>query len=183
MKIHFIKFIAIFFLSMNCLAIEKSASDTAREFYDLLKQENYSTAATYYSPGALREFRQLMNFENELARTQKQFFFEEYFEPDLNDASAKNLSDTDFMAAFLNGMLTSDNFSQMLNYNKVDILGEITERSDLAHVLVRQWISLGGHKMEVVEVTSFNKVGGDWKIRMTGRLKGVAIMIRQQLLW
>ena len=172
----------MFLPSLSAHATEKSASDTARDFYNSLKQENYSTAATYYSRGALREFRQLMSFENELSDAQKQFFFEEYFEPDLNDASAQNLSDTDFFAAFLHGVLTSDTFSQMTNYKVVDILGEIKERNDLAHVLTRQWISLGGDKMEMVEVTSFDKAASGWKVRMTGKLKGVAIMIRQQFL-
>jgi hypothetical protein len=179
---HVIRFITIFLISLSAQATEKSASDTGRDFYNLLKQENYSAAATYYSPGALQEFRQLMSFENELTGAQKQLFFQEYFEPDLNDESVEKLSDTDFLAAFLHGVISSETFSQMINYKNVDILGEIKEQKDLAHVLTRQWISLGGHKMEIIEVTSFDKVGSEWKVGMTGKLKGVVLMIRQQFL-
>ena len=70
----------------------------------------------------------------------------------------------------------------MINYKNVDILGELKEQNDLAYVLTRQWISLGGHRMEMVEVTSFEKAGSEWKVRITGKMNGVAIMIRQQLL-
>lgn len=179
---HIVRLVISFFLCSSAQATEKSASDTARDFYNLLGHENYTAAATYYSRGSLREFRQLMSFHNELADAQKQLFFREFFEPDLNDESAEQLSDTDFLAAFLHGVLTSETFSQMINYKNVDILGELKEQNDLAYVLTRQWISLGGHRMEMVEVTSFEKAGSEWKVRITGKLNGVAIMIRQQLL-
>ena len=179
---HIIKFITIFFISMSASAIEKSASDTARDFYDLLKHENYSAAARYYDPAALPEFRSLISFQKGISEEQKQVFFQEFFEPDLTDESIEKLSDADFLAAFLHGVLTSKSFSQIINYKNVENLGEIKEQEDLAHVVTRQWISLGGHKMEVIDVISFNKVDSKWKIRMTGKLKGVAIMIRQQFL-
>jgi len=60
---HIIRLITLFLISLSAHATEKSASDTARDFFNLLKHENYSAAAIYYSCGALREFRQLMSFE------------------------------------------------------------------------------------------------------------------------
>lgn len=177
---HIINFIIIFFIYASAQAIEKSASDTAQDFYNLLKHENYSAAATYYDQAALREFRQLMNFENELTAEQKQYYFQEFFEPDLTDTSIDNLSDVDFMAAFLRGVISSERFSQMIDYKNLEIIGEVKEQEDLAHVVARQWISLAGNKMEIIEATSFDKIDGDWKVRMTGKLKGVAVMIRQQ---
>ena len=171
----------IFLISASVQAIEKSVSDTAREFYNSLKHEDYSAAATYIDPAALREFRQLMNFEKELTPEQKQFYFQEFFEPDLTDTSIDNLSDVELMAAFLRGVITSEHFSQSIDYKNVEIHGEINEQEDLAHVVVRHWISIAGNKMEIFEGTSCNKTEGNWKVRMTGKLKGVAVMIRQQL--
>jgi len=179
---HIIKVIAIFFISVSAQAIEKSASDTARDFYDLLQHGNYSAAAAYYSPAGLRDFRQLMSFQKELTEEQKQFYFQEFFEPDLTDESIESLSDVDFLAAFFHGVLTSETFSRMISYKNIEIVGEIKEQEDLADVVTRQWITLGGHKMEMADVTSFNKVGSEWKVRMTGKLKGVAVMIRLQFL-
>lgn len=179
---HIIKFITLFFISGSAPASEKSASDATRDFYDLINQGNYSAAARYFDPASLQEFRSLMSPDKGVAEEKKQFFFQEFFEPDLTDESIEKLSDTDFLAAFLHGVITSERFSQMINYKNVEIIGEVKERADLAHVLTRQWVSLGGHKMEVIEVTSFNKVGNEWKMRMTGKLKGVAIMIRQEFL-
>ena len=176
------RFIFIFITLVSTQANAKTATETARDYYDALEHEDYGSAATYFDPVALREFRSLMSLEKRITEGQKLFFFEEFFEPDLNDSSIEKLSDTDFFAAFLHGVLSSESFSQMLKYKNVEILGEIQEREDLAHVVTRQWISLGGNKTELIEVTSFNKVAGEWKIRMTGKLKSVAVMIRQQFL-
>jgi len=60
---HVLSFISVFLISSSAHATEKSASDTARDFFDLLEHQNYSAVATYYSPAALRQFRQLMSFE------------------------------------------------------------------------------------------------------------------------
>jgi len=179
---HINRLLIILFVLVSTQAVAKSASETAREYFDSLKQGNYRAAADYFDPSGLPEFRSLMSFDKEITEDQKQVYFKAFFEPDLNDQSFEELSDIDFLAAFLHGVLTSESFSQMINYKNVEIIGEINERDDLTHVLTRQGISLGGHKMEMVEVTSFNKVGGEWKIRLTGRLKGVAVMIRQQFL-
>jgi len=179
---HISRLVIILFILASTQAVAKSASETAREYFDALKQGNYRVAAGYFAPSGLPEFRSLMSFDKEITQEQKRLYFREFFEPDLNDQSFEELSDIDFLADFLHGVLTSESFSQMINYKNVEIIGEIKEQDDLTHVLTRQWISLGGHKMEMVEVTSFNKVGGEWKIRMTGRLKGVAVMIRQQFL-
>lgn len=179
---HINRLMIILFILVSTQAFAKSASETARDYYDSLKHENYAAAASYFDPVALPEFRSLMSPEKGITEEQKQFFFQEFFEPDLTDESIKNLSDTDFLAAFLHGVLTSERFSQMIDYKNAEILGEIKEQEDLAHVVTRQWISLGGQKMEMIEVTSFNKVGSEWKVRVTGKLKGVAVMIRQQFL-
>lgn len=179
---HIIRLITILFMSVSAQAIAKSASETARDFYDSLKHENYSAAARYFDPAALREFRLLMNFGNEITDEQKQVFYQEIFQPDLTDESIKSLSDADFLAAFLHGVLTSESFSHVLDYKNLEIIGELEERRNLVHVLTRQRISLVGHEMELVEVVSFNRIGDEWKIRMTGKLKGVAVMIRYQFL-
>jgi hypothetical protein len=41
------KFALVFLIFVSGPAYAKSASETAKEFYDLLKQKNYSAAAVY----------------------------------------------------------------------------------------------------------------------------------------
>ena len=59
--INCLKFALVLLLFTSGSAYAKSAHETAKSFYDLLKQKNYSTAAGYYDPAALSEFRKLMS--------------------------------------------------------------------------------------------------------------------------
>lgn len=180
MKKYIFNFMIILFIPLSVQALAKSASDTAIEFYNLVKQENYSAAAAYYDPVTLREFRQLLSFKNEITDKNKRLYFRTFFDPDLTDESIENLTDLEFFASFWRGVLSSDKFSQSINYKNVEILGEVKEKEDLAHVVTRNWVSIDENRVETVEVTSFNKIEGAWKIRMSGTLKSIAILLRQE---
>lgn len=178
---YIINSIIILFISLSEQAIAKSALETAQDFYNLVKQEDYSDAASYYDPDTLREFRQLLSFESAITDNNKKIYFRAFFDPDLTDKSIKSLSDSEYFASFWRGVLTSGRFSQSINYQNVEILGEINEKENLAHVVIRNWIALGGDKFETVEVISFNRIGSEWKIRMSGQLKSIAILLRKEV--
>ena len=171
----------IMLITFNTEAFAESASETATEFFDLVKQENYGAAVKYYDAAALREFRQLMNFENEITDQTKRLYYQTFFDPDLTDDSINHLSDSEYFASFWRGILSSDIFSQSINYKNVEIIGEVMETEDLAHVVIRNWITPGTEQIETIEVTSFNKVEGAWKIRMSGKLKSIAILLREEV--
>ena len=180
MKTYIINVMTIMLITFNTEAFAGSASETAAEFFDLVKQENYSAAVRYYDPAALREFRRLMNFENEITDETRRLYYQTYFDPDLTDESINNLSDSEYFASFWRGVLSSDMFSQYINYKNVEIIGEVMEKKDLAHVVIRNWITTGADQIETIEVTSFNKIEGIWKIRMSGKLKSIAILLREE---
>jgi len=181
MKTYIINVMTIMLITLNTEAFAESASETATEFYDLVKQEDYSAAAEFYDPATLREFRQLMRFENEITDKKRRLYYQAFFDPDLTDDSIKNLSDSEYFASFWRGVLSSEEYSQMLNYKNIEILGEVKEKEVLAHVLTRNWLTLGDDKVELLEVTSFNKIGDEWKIRLSGQLKSIAILLRQEV--
>ena len=181
MKKYIFNLVILLFIPLSAQAHAKSATDTAIEFYNLVKQENYSAAATYYDPAILREFRQLLSFENEITDKNKRVYFQTFFDPDLTDESIENLTDLEFFASFWRGVLSSDRFSQSINFKNVEILGEVKENEDLAHVVTRNWVSIDENKIETIEVTSFNKTNGTWKIRMSGQLEVIAILLRREL--
>jgi hypothetical protein len=156
----------------------QSASETANDYYTLLKQKNYNSAAGYYDPVALSEFRQLMSFVNAIPDAKRQVFFQVFFEPDLTDNSIRTLSDSDYFASFLRGVLGSEIFSESMNYDDVEILGEVVEGEDIAHVVTRNKYLFKDQDVESVEVSTFKKVDGEWRVQMSGKLKGIALAIR-----
>jgi hypothetical protein len=181
MKMYIINVMIIMLIAFNTEALAESASETATQFYDLVRQENYSAAVRYYDPDALREFRQLMSFEKEITDQSKRLYYRTFFDPDLTDESSNKLSDKEYFASFWRGVLSSDMVSQSLNYKNVDVIGEVMEKENLAHVVTRNWITVGADQIETIEVTSFKKINGVWKIRMSGKLKSIAILLREEV--
>lgn len=175
---NFIIFVFTFLITVSGLASAQSGSETAKDYYSLLKQKNYNSAAGYYDPAALSEFRQLMSFVNAIPDAKRQVFYQAFFEPDLTDSSIKTLSDSDYFASFLRGVLGSEIFSETINYDDVEILGEVLEDGDLAHVVTRNKYSFKEQDVESVEVSTFKKIGGKWMVQMSGKLKTIALAIR-----
>lgn len=181
------KLVLVLLIFTSCSAYAKSASETAKEFYDLLKKENYSAAAGYYEPAALTEFRKLMSFENEIPDGMRKIYFQTFFAPALTDESVSKLSDLDFFATFWRGILTSksftgsETFSGATKYDDVEILDVVMEGEDLAHVVIRNKMSVAEHDVESVEVTTFGKIGSQWKVKLSGKLKIIALTLRWQL--
>ena len=54
------------------------------------------------------------------------------------------------------------------------------EGEDLAHVVVRNRISVAEHDVESVEVTTFSKIGSQWKVKMSGKLRVIALTLRSE---
>jgi hypothetical protein len=173
-----LKLVFVLLVFATAPAYAKSASETAKEFYNLLKQNNYSAAAEYYDPAALREFRKLMSFENEIPEGRRKIYFKTFFVPALTDDSISTLSDHDFFVSFWRGILTSERFSGEIKFDDVKILGVVMEGEDLAHVVIRNRISVAEHEVESVEVTTFGKFGSQWKVKMSGKLKVIALTLR-----
>ena len=173
-----LKLVFVLLVFATAPAYAKSASETAKEFYNLLKQNNYSAAAEYYDPAALREFRKLMSFENEIPDERRKIYFKTFFVPALTEDSISTLSDHDFFVSFWRGILTSERFSGEIKFDDVKILGVVMEGEDLAHVVIRNRISVAEHEVESVEVTTFGKFGSQWKVKMSGKLKVIALTLR-----
>jgi len=174
----FIKFIFLLLISLSGQANALSPSETAQAYFTLLKQKDYSSAIAYYDPVALSEFRQLMSFAKSIPDVKRQVFYRAFFEPDLTDDSNETLSDSDYFASFLRGVLDSDTFSEAMNFGAVEILGEIKEDEGLVHVVIRNKYLIKDQDVEVLEVATFKQVDGKWMVQMSGRLKAIALSIR-----
>lgn len=179
MTISKIALVILFFA--NGAANAKSASEAAKEYYTLLKQKNYRAVAGYYDPDALREFRQMMSFEHELPAEQRKAYFHTFFSPAQTDESVSKLSNSEYYASFLRGVLTSERFRDAVKVDNLEILGEVMEGKDIAHVVVRNRLSVGGNDIESIEVMTFKNNGSDWKVQMSGKLRGIALTLRWQL--
>jgi len=176
-----VQFVMVILLLLSSSAFAKTASEMATEYFGTLQQKDYGRAATFFDPAALGEFRQIMSFVNEISDEGQQQFYTIFFGPEANRQSTGKLSDADFFAAFLRATMAQAEKLGGVNFEKMEILGEVMEGKDVAHVVTRNKVSVGEVEVEAMEVISFKKIGSDWKALLSGKIKGMANQLKATL--
>lgn len=165
-------------LSFVTPAQAKTPMETAREYFDDLKQERYESAAAMFDPDALHTFRESFSFLLELPAETGTPVVRMFFGPQSTPASVKKLQDDQFYALMLKSLM---NMAGKANFDRLQIIGELSEAPDLAHVVSRNSVTVQGITVEKMEVLSMKKQGEGWKLLMTGEIKGFAGKLKNSL--
>jgi hypothetical protein len=91
------------------------------------------------------------------------------------------MSDSEFFASFLRAALSQAQALGKVNFEDLEILGEVMEGPDVAHVVTRNKLSVGDFEVEGMEVVSCKKRGDEWKLLVSTQMKGLANQIRSAL--
>ena len=91
------------------------------------------------------------------------------------------MSDSEFFASFLRAALAQAEAIGTIDFDDMEILGEVMEGPDLAHVVTRNTVSVGEVEVEGMEVVSCRKQGDEWKLLVSTQMKGLANQIRAAL--
>ncbi|MDH3974922.1 MAG: hypothetical protein OEV42_11645 [Deltaproteobacteria bacterium] len=176
MKIIKITLLLIVFSSTSVYA--KNASETAKDYFNRLKKKDYNGAASYFDPNALNEFRQMLSFINEIPAEGQKGFLEAFFGAGATKESVSKLSNSDFFSSFLKAVMSQAEAAGGINFDGMEVLGEVLEGSNISHVVTRNRVSMGEIEMEAMEVVSFKKNGKEWKALLSGKMKGMARQLR-----
>ncbi|MRR54892.1 MAG: hypothetical protein EG822_10345 [Deltaproteobacteria bacterium] len=177
-----VQFVLVILLLSSSLVYANTASETATEYFSTLKQKDYRRAATFFDPAALGEFRQMMGFVQEIPDEGQQQFYTIFFGPEANKESIAKLTDADFFASFLRATIAQAETLGGVNFGKMEVLGEVKEGKDVAHVVTRNKITVGEVDVEALEVISFKRIGNEWKALLSGKIKGLASQLKSTLL-
>ena len=176
-----VRYVMVILLLSSSPAFAKTVSETADDYFNTLKQKDYNRAATFFDPAALGEFRQIMSFVNEIPDEGQQQFYTLFFGPKASRESITKLSDADFFASFLRATMAQAETVGGVNFETMEILGEVMEGKDVAHVVTRNKVSVGEVELEAMEVVSFKKIGSEWKALLSGKIKGLASQMKAAL--
>jgi len=171
---------AVLLLSSG-LVYGATAPETTAAFYAQLQKGDFEAAAGYFDPPALTEFRQSLNIINEAPPAAQQQFREAFFGAGATADSIAKLSDADFFSSFLRTALSQAEALGKVNFDNMEILGGVMEGPDVAHVVVRNRVSVGEMEVEGMEVVSCKKRGDEWKLLVSTQMKGLANQIRAAL--
>ena len=153
-------------------------SDAAKAYYGTLKAKDYPAAAKHFDPAALKTFREMLSFFNELPDDEATEVLAAFFGEGANKESVKKMSDTEFFAAFLKGVMEQAEEAGGVEFGDFTVLGEVPEGEDVIHVVTRNKVGVGELKIESMEVMSFKKTGDGWKALLNGEMTGVAAQLK-----
>lgn len=173
--------LAILSLSLcaSVSSLGQSASERAKEYYEVFKSGEYGKAADFFAPQALADFREMMDFVDEIPVEGSAQFYSTFFGPGATKETVTALSDSEYFSGFLAFVMRQAEMAGGINFDGVEILGEIPEGEDVMHVLTRNRISMGEMEVEAMEVVSFQKVEGEWKTILSGKMKGMAAQLQK----
>ena len=154
------------------------ASEAARAYYTTLKTKDYPAAAKHFDPAALKSFREMLSFFNELPDEEAADTLSMFFGEGATKDSVKKMSDSEFFAAFLKGLMQEAEEAGGVEFGDFQVLGEVPEGEDVIHVVTRNKVGVGELKIESMEVMSFKKAGDSWKAMLNGEMSGVAAQLK-----
>lgn len=172
------------FLSFSALALSIASvfagppSDAAKTYYQTLKSKDYPAAAKQFDPAALKSFREMLAFFDALPEDEAAEVLSAFFGEGSTKESVKKLSDTDFFAKFLKGVMEQAEEAGGVEFGDFQVLGEVPEGEDVIHVVTRNKVGVGELKIESMEVMSFKKTADGWKALLNGELTGVAAQLK-----
>lgn len=173
-----LKLITIIFFVLCGSAHANSASQVAAAYFDALKKKDYNAAVSFFDPKALHEFQETMGFIADIPNEGPNNLLNVFFGPNATKESVLKLTDAEFFSAFLSAVMTQAETRGGINFNGMEVLGEVMEGSDISHVVTRNRVSVGEIEVEAMEVVSFRLIGKEWKAQMTAKMKGIANQIR-----
>jgi hypothetical protein len=155
------------------VAWAETASDRAMAYFDDINNRNFAAAAGQFDPAQLKEFRTMMEFYKELPPEVQTEFVQGFFGPTQTVESINNVSDVEFFASIFNFVMQQADQAGGINFDGVEILGEVKEGDNIAHLVTRNRVSVGEIEVEAMEVVSLKKQGDGWRMLMSGSIKGL----------
>jgi hypothetical protein len=150
----------------------------ARMYFSAIGEGKYTEAAGHVEPGQLKEFRAAIEVYEGLPADQLRDFVKTVFGKDETPESVKAKSDSQFFAAFLDSVTRQAAAVGGLRVNAPEILGQVKEGEDVVHLVTRNRVGVGSVEVEAMEVLSLKKHGEEWRVLMSGELKGLPDQIR-----
>ncbi len=167
---------SILLLTQTCHA--QAPEDVVKSYLEFAKQQKWQEAGNLMAPEALKEFREMTFFYQELPHAER--MTRVFFGPDATPDTVAAMSDAEYFATFLKTGLTKT--KQLgLTFKEMKIVGSVAEGEETVHVVVRLHVELGEVEMERMEVCTCLLTKDGWKIGLDKQWKGMALEMKARL--
>jgi len=142
----------------------KTPEAVVKEYFSHLQKKQWLAITDLFSPTALTKFKtsllpvvqvDMVKGEGELCTV--------FFGKKLTPGELQTMSEEDFFFFAMSGMIMQiSDFS--FRFDSIKVVGKIPEGDNLAHVVSRMYIGKGDTQVQNIDVTTLEKVAGEWKL-------------------
>ncbi len=173
------KYLLLAVLLFTSLSWGETSTERAKIYFSAIESRDFSAAAGHFDPDHLREFRHMMEFYKEIPPEVQIQLIQALFGADQTVESLDKISDVEFFAGVFNFIMRQVDAAGGLNFDGVEILGEVKEGDDISHLVTRSRVSVGKIEMEAMEVISLKKSREGWRVLMSGKIKGLPDQLKR----
>ena len=176
MRLTFVLFLS--FVLSSTASYAQSPEGVATKFFDAIAGEDYVLAAEVFDSDALSSFRRTLSFLADIDGSQRDEVYAGLFGEGATPESIAQLSDAEYFSAFLRIGMSQMGGAEVFANADIEYLGHVEEAPDVAHLVVRMTVNLGTSEYEKMTVVSSRKVGDQWKMLMSGEIRGLSDQLR-----
>lgn len=157
------------------IADTESAQQVTMRFIDAMRANHWKALAALMHPAALRQMREFLSVLLEAPNADP---IRRELLGVSSAAEAKALSDTAMFEALLRVSAKSPELGDAFRSAKVQILGQVNEGPDTAHVIYRMQLTLEGTPVSTMDVISLARSPAGWRGLLKGDMAAFAAAIR-----
>lgn len=172
------KFLVPLLMLLSNIAWADTSAEFAKAYFSDLENGDYVAAAEKFDPEQLNEFRTMMEFYKEIPAEGQAQFIQTFFGSDQTAESIEKINDVEFFAGIFTFIMRQASAAGSLSFDGFEVLGEVMEGEDIAHLVTRNRVSVGELEVEAMEVVSLKKEGEEWRMLLSGKMKGLPDQMR-----
>lgn len=171
------RYLVLMLAVVTSLSFAETPTDRAKMYFSDMEDRNFAAAAGHIDADQLKEFRQMMGFYKEIPQQAQAQFIQTFFGPDQTVETIEKVTDVEFFSGLFSFIMSQADAAGGVNFDGVEILGEVKE-GNIIHLVTRNRVSMGMVEVEAMEVISLKKSGNEWRILMSGNIKGLPQQLR-----
>ena len=174
-----------FLIFVMTVAMAPAFADTVEEaterYFRIMESGDYAATAALFDPNELKRFRSSLEFLATLPNASQAEIYGAFFGAGSTVESVSELSDVEFFASFFAFAMAQSGVAELMRGAKTEYLGHVMEGDNVAHAVTRISVSSSEFESENMSVASFVRRDGQWKMKMSGDIRGVAENIRRAI--
>jgi hypothetical protein len=152
-------------------------------YFEHLKNQEWDAVAGLFTVESRGDFRGFMNSIFEMAPAEEQTeIYQMLFQAEVSDEEVAAMSDQDYLAAFLGGVMAQA-MGAGINFDSIEIIGTVPEEPNLMHVLARINLTMSAtadKPIGMIDVVSWEEGEEGWGLMLSGEIKALGESIRAQ---